>query len=380
MHFFLIKFQEQEGAVPPEAHRYWLKRLAPPLEFGSMHAILFQMTLLPITMSRFSIAAFTESFIDRIVPLNRMLRMHIHLGYTMVIVLFASTCFFFFFFGILCAEGEQDFCDKFTTEIMATGYAILGLMLIIGGTSYFRHRMPYELFYAIHHLVFIMYFVTIAHTLDREQRQGNKERSQTFKWFSSTLLYYFCDRAAMHLNHRYEARLLGSSTVSGSNGSKMVILKLKRPVLMTFKPGQYAFLNCSMIDNSWHPFSIASCPESSKLEFYIEVYAGNAWTNRLWDILERASGDDYSSLLMTFDVMGPYGTSIAKTKDFSHVLAIGAGTGKLFTSAREKAYSFLESALVELILTQFSYVSITDDRHCTSIEFVQTAHSGHVET
>jgi predicted ferric reductase len=293
-----------------------------------MHAILFQMALIPMTMCRFSIAALSESFIDKIVPLNQALRMHIHLGYTMITILFLATGFFFVFFGVLCADGDQQFCDKFKSEIMITGYVILSMLLIIGGTSYFRHKIPYELFYGIHHLVFIMYFITIAHTLDVQQRTGMKERSQTFKWFSSTLLFYFCDRAAMHLNHKYQTRLLGSSVVTGSTGSKMVILKLSRPVLFRFKPGQYAFLRVNEIDNSWHPFAIASYPDSSQLEFYIEVYEGKAWTKKLWDLLEANNENGAaSSLQLIVEVMGPYGTSLAKTEDYSHILAVGAGTG-----------------------------------------------------
>jgi hypothetical protein len=85
-----------------------------------MHAILFQMTLLPITMSRYSIAALTESIVDKIVPLNRTLQMHIHLGYTMITIVFFATVFFFAFFGLLCADGDEAFCAKFTSEIMIT--------------------------------------------------------------------------------------------------------------------------------------------------------------------------------------------------------------------------------------------------------------------
>ena len=131
-----------------------------------MHAILFQMALIPITMSRYSIASLSESVVDKIVPLNRTLQMHIHLGYTTVIIVLFASLFFFSFFGLLCASGEEIFCAKFTSEIMITGYAILGGLLLIAGTSHFRHKIPYEVFYGIHHLVFIMYFMTIAHTLD----------------------------------------------------------------------------------------------------------------------------------------------------------------------------------------------------------------------
>jgi predicted ferric reductase len=303
--------------------------MVPPLEFGSMHAILFQMALIPLTMCRFSISTLTESIVDRFVPLNRALRIHIHLGYTMIIITFFSTLLFFIFFGLQCSRGEEVMCDKFRSEIMITGYLILGFMLIISGTAHFRCKIPYELFYAIHHLVFILYAVTILHTFDMEQRKGIKERSQTFKWFSATLVFYLCDRAAMHLIQKYSARLLSSSTVVGSDGSRMIILKLQRPALFRFRPGQCAYLKLGEIDMHWHPFSIASDPDSSHIEFYIEVFADKSWTGKLWALLEENGKLDGATSLrqIRFEIMGPFGTSLAKTDDFSHALALGTGTG-----------------------------------------------------
>jgi predicted ferric reductase len=326
-HFFLVKFDQQKNSVPEEAPNYWWKRIAPPLEFGSMHAILFQMALIPLTMARFSIATLSESLLDRFIPLNKAVRIHIHLGYTMVIIVFFATAFFFAFFGLLCSRGEEAFCDKFTSEIMCTGYGILATLLIIGGTSYFRHRIPYEIFYVVHHLVFALYILTVAHTFDMAARKNTAKRSQTFKWFSSTLLYYVCDRAAMHMNHKYMARLVSSSAVTGSNGSKMIILKLRRPALFRFKPGQYAFLKLSKLDAHWHPFSIASGPAASHLEFYIEVIGEKSWTSKLWKMLEDGGDGGISQKQIDIEVMGPYGTSLAKTENFSHALTIGSGTG-----------------------------------------------------
>ena len=79
-HFFLIKFQELEQSVPIGAPYYWAKRIIPPLEFGSMHAILFQMALIPLTMSRYTISSLSNSKVDRFFPLNKTLRMHIHVS------------------------------------------------------------------------------------------------------------------------------------------------------------------------------------------------------------------------------------------------------------------------------------------------------------
>lgn len=327
-HFFLIKFEEKLAAVPEAAPRYWWKRIVPPLEFATMHAVLFQMALIPLTMTRYSIASLSESVVNRFLPLNRAIRMHIYLGYTIIMLLIVSTIVFFIFFGLLCSDGDETFCAKFTSEIMCTGYGIIGTLLIILGTSYFRHKIPYELFYAVHHLVFIFYAITIAHTLDDKQRNGEAQRAQTFKWFSATLVYYLCDRAAMYLNHRYKARLVSSSTIEGSTGCKMIILRLRRPELFRFKPGQFAYLRLPAIDSTWHPFSIASGPASSYLEFYIEVFGTNSWTSKLWEELECDEHADRSDRQIDVELLGPCGTSLAKTDDFSHAVAIGTGTGE----------------------------------------------------
>ena len=147
--------------MPEAAPRYWAKRLVPPIEFGSMHAskckpinnmisfitrlilsnpcilfccfffssVLFQMALIPFTMSRYTIASFSNSSLNKYLPLDKALRIHIHLGYTMVSIVFSATIVFFIFFGLSCSEGEEAFCDKFTSEIMITGYCILGLLV-----------------------------------------------------------------------------------------------------------------------------------------------------------------------------------------------------------------------------------------------------------
>lgn len=274
------------------------------MEFGAMHAILFTMALIPLTMCRLSIAYLSETVFNRYIPFNRALRMHIHLGYTMILTVVFATILFFGFFGKMCSNGEQKFCDLLTSEIMSTGYGILVSLIIVGITSYFRHRIPYEVFYIIHHLVFIMYAVTIAHTLDDVHRRGDRSRSQAFKWFSSTLLLYICDRAAMHINHRYRTRIVSASTVVGSDGSRMIMLKVRRPILFHFKPGQYAFLRVGEIDIHWHPFSIASDPASDSLEFCIEVFCDKSWTGRLWTLLTEDCDDSRVGLIDRIEVMG----------------------------------------------------------------------------
>jgi predicted ferric reductase len=165
-----------------------------------MHAILFQMALLPLSMRRFTLAQLSHTPLLKYVPFNKITAMHIHLGYTKVLIVFLATVFFFGFFGMLCQDQkngteklgpgeEHTFCMKFETEIMRTGFGILGCLLLIGGTSFWRSHIPYELFYAVHHLVFLMFALAIAHTVDIQQIQGTKDRSQVWKWVSVPLLY-----------------------------------------------------------------------------------------------------------------------------------------------------------------------------------------------
>jgi predicted ferric reductase len=334
----MIRYESLTSSIPEDAAYFWAKRIAPPLVYGSKFAILFQMALIPLTMSRYSIASLSGTVLDRFIPLSRAMRIHVYLGYSMICLVLFATFALVTFYGSLCALNEQEYCERLTSEIMCTGYAIAGVVFMIGLTSYFRHRIPYEIFYAVHHLLFILYIVTVAHTFDHIQRNSTRTRSQTFHWVSATLLYYLCDRAASYLNHHYKVKLESSAATTGK-GSKMVVLKMRRPTLFDFKPGQYAFLRLSFIDSSWHPFSIASGPDSPYIEFYIEVFDEQSWTGKLWQLINdnRAEeGRTGSALRIHVDLMGPYGTGLVRKEDFSHALAIGTGTGTSRTSSDEE--------------------------------------------
>ena len=159
----------------------------------------------------------------------------------------------------------------------------------------------------------------------------------------------------------------------------MMILKLRRPLLFNFKPGQYAFLRLQDVDIHWHPFSIASGPNESELEFYIEVFKDDSWTGILWNVLKKdkaSMNSDLSDLTIDFDLMGPYGTSLGKTEDFSNVLAVGAGTGMLIR------YRFLSHRLECEIcnLTQSSPSIPLPPRHRPNHESFQATREQSHET
>lgn len=66
---------------------------------------------------------------------------------------------------------------------------------------------------------------------------------------------------------------------------RLVVLKVRKPELLHFSPGQYVYLKIPMIDNYWHPFSIGSSPESRTLDFYIEVHSVESWSGRLFQAI-----------------------------------------------------------------------------------------------
>lgn len=378
-HFFLKKYEVQESKVPIGANRYWEKRLIPPLEFGAMHAILLQMALLPITMCRGSISYFQSvGLLRKLIPFNRTMDFHIHLGYTMVFMVFLATVVFFAFFGTMCREqlngieprgplNNNTWCEKFTSEIMLTGYGILLSLLLVAGTSYLRNVIRYEIFYVAHHLVFAMFAIAVAHTLDKAHMQGVKNRSQTFKWFVFSIWAYGLDRAFSYFSRTYEVYVnLAQSTASGTvyhnnmdkessttatasttaGGGRCVLLTVRRPIEFIFESGQWAFVQIPSIDHYWHPFSIASEPMSHKLEFMVEVKGPDSWSEKLWDLVhaqssasmkkgefEEEEGEELESELESslrgtvVQIQGPFGQSIMPSNSKSHVIAIGGGSG-----------------------------------------------------
>jgi hypothetical protein len=222
---------------------------------------------------------------------------------------------------------------------MITGYVVFITFLSVGITSFLRFKIKYRIFYILHHVVFLAYIITILHTIDVQERKfGN--RSQTFKWFSASILFYVCDRTAMYLDHRYYSTISSASAIDttiASGKGKLIILKVKKPDLFHFSPGQYVYLKVPAIDNLWHPFSIGSGPHAKSLNFYIKVYEESSWSGRLFQLINEQNDtlknawDQVSSEThftnIKIEILGPYGCSLGNRSDYTRALVIGTGTG-----------------------------------------------------
>lgn len=304
-----------------------MRRWIPPVEFGMMHQLLFQMLLIPLTMSKRLLAVIsTDSATRTLFPYSDIVGFHIFLGYWFCWLLFISSALFIFFFAYQCylfdagLMAKPNLCVKFQTEIFITGAVCLGVTIIIMVTSYCRNRTPFEVFYIFHMFVFVMFGFAIVHTFDDAARLKGKVRTQTIQWVGSSLLIYATSKFWTKFGSTYKCKVL-SKEVLGN----VCILTLERPPGFHFEAGQSANLRIPEIDAFAHPFSIASGPKSSKLVFIIEIIERTSWTGKLaFAPVNLAHTEDKIPFVI---VSGPFGNPVANLQDTDAVLAIGTGTG-----------------------------------------------------
>jgi len=117
-----------------------------------------------------------------------------------------------------------------------------------------------------------------------------------------------------------------SKSTKGDNG--VIYLKLKRPDLFQFEAGHHCKLKIVQIDPTWHPFSLASSPDSEILEFFIKVNGKGSWTYKLLQLFVSRNGKDDELEPFIVEIMGPSGSPIANQSSYhSDALVIGSGTG-----------------------------------------------------
>lgn len=331
-HFFQIKWNQigkkMANATSPfdavggktATPNYWWKRVTPPVEFGMMHQLLFQMLLIPLTMSKrlLAIVSTRGGGIGRIFPFADVVGFHIFLGYIFCWLLLGSTLLFVIFFGKLCYDfnmglDKANLCVKFTEEIFITGLICLGSTIIVLITSINRSRIKYESFYICHFFVFIMFGAATIHTIDIKVRLHNLCRSQNIQWFAGSLLVYATSKFWTYFGSTFKCKVLNRN-IKGN----VIVLNVERPRGFAFHAGQSARLRIPEIDPFAHPFSIASAPDSPHLTFVIEVskQTNPSWTSKL--------AATYPTSIL---VSGPFGYPVANLQDNNAVLAVGTGTG-----------------------------------------------------
>ncbi|KNC84175.1 hypothetical protein SARC_03597 [Sphaeroforma arctica JP610] len=331
--FFIEKWRFLDDTLPTTAPNYWPKKLIPCFEFGAMHSLLFQMSLLPISMCKYFITVLRSTRFKRLIPFDYFVRAHIYLGYQMGIQLIVSLVVFVLFFGSLCAKYKAgtepvNFCARFGEEIMITGYVIVGIYLVMFFTAvpaFAKNLKSYERFYYTHHLFIAMYFITILHTFDVQTREG-LNRSQSWKWFVFPMTIYAIDRC-LYIATRRQSRVLGAQLF---HTPKTMVLTVQKPQGFGFRAGQYLFLNVPAISKlEMHPFSIGSTNDDRYLKLFITVYE-DGWTGKLWTHFQQMATDPTAQSKAPQNeviIMGPYGAPLQDVSVFDHTVLVCSGSG-----------------------------------------------------
>lgn len=110
-----------------------------------------------------------------------------------------------------------------------------------------------------------------------------------------------------------------------SGRSALVIhVRLKKPRYITYKPGQYFFINSREISwYEWHPFSVTSSPLESEISFHIRRL-GN-WTAGFFDIFNKRGQHEQGKIYVRLD--GPYGAPAEHAFEFEYVMLAATGIG-----------------------------------------------------
>eukprot|EP00038_Savillea_parva_P009097 m.181250 g.181250 ORF g.181250 m.181250 type:complete len:1046 (-) comp15201_c0_seq1:102-3239(-) len=323
-HFFLHKYARKLRDIPEGDTNEHMKRILPAMDFGTMHMVLLQFALLPVTVSR-SLLAWISTWTTAL-PLDQVMTMHIQIGYTFGACMVVAPASLNIFLAKLCWDAsngreEMDTCHIFTSEIMLTGYMILVITYVMMITAYYRGYMQYEKFFKTHVTgAFLMYCMLTFHTIDNEARHG-RHRTQTFRWVVGSIAIFVFDRAWRYITQQTRVPVI--TAITHADGGS-VTLKLIKPWWFTFVAGQYVHIQVPEIDGMWHPFSIASSPEWSWITLIIAVVPKEGeWTKKLSTLVSCRK-------LVNINVRGPFGNPIGPPADANaaaNIIAVGTGTG-----------------------------------------------------
>ena len=336
---------EDPGPYDPSKFRYFAKLWIPQVEFASMFLLLWGMIMLPLTMARWLINRGAKTWLARYVPFASMLEFHIFVGAHMFLQTAFVVVLFFCWFGVQCVsfkkgEEEENFCwgvngdgsevedgTFFTSEIFATGLALMGALVLIAVPAYFRSKISYELFYGLHHVFVPLYAIGVAHTLDPKGRNDFSSRMQVILWTTAPIAIYSFDRFMRNADLKEVALTSFKLTTS----PRAAFLRMPMPAGFDFLVGQYVKI-CVPAVSSWeyHPFTIATSPRSGKIELVIRVVDGGgdgeSWTERLYAHLASLnSRGDQRDVKVVLE--GPYGHVMTGVFEVPNVALIASGSG-----------------------------------------------------
>jgi predicted ferric reductase len=202
---------------------------------------------------------------------------------------------------------------------------IVLIVMVIFSMQFVRRSGLFEIFYWSHLLFIVFYVLLIIHA------------RYYWCWFIGPGAIYFIEKA-YYLFKRCSPRkgrtFVHSATIEEAN---VIKLNIYRPAHFYFRPSDYVFLKIPQIARfEWHPFTISSAPEDTKL-LTVHIKSAGNWTNQVIDRYKSFSGgtlsnSDPEAPTERIYLDGPYASSTRYIFNSSHAILIAAGIGKLTIS------------------------------------------------
>jgi len=312
-----------------------------PVARGSASVLNFNCGAILITVCRNLITLLRNTFISRIVPLDKNITLHkiiawtillftvVHLGahyFNMLHIQLASP-------SVLEAAGFPIGLTALLVEIATvpgyTGVVLIVVMFIMYTSAIERmKRRFFEAFWYAHHLFIVFYAFFMAHgsgCLIHANNFTGPCIPNSWKWCLLGLFLYLVERIVREVRARFETTIIKVV----QHPSKVVEMQIHKPSFH-YKPGQYLFINCPEISKfEWHPFTISSAPEEANVGIHVRVVGDftTALAKRLGCKFEKDDNSEPPSTLPRVMIDGPFGTASEDVFKFEVAVLIGAGIG-----------------------------------------------------
>lgn len=312
-----------------------------PVARGSAAVLNFNCGIILITVCRNLITLLRNTFINRIVPLDKNITFHKVIAWT--ILLFTCIHLGSHYFNMLHLQeatnaeltnyglpvGITANMVSMATLPGATGHIIIIAMFLMYTSAIERMRMKYfEVFWYTHHLFIVFFAFLLAHGASCIVHSNDFTGPcvpKTWKWCVLSMFLYLIERLIREFRGRRETYI--AKVVQ--HPSKVVEVQMKKPS-MRYKPGQYLFLCCPDVSPlQWHPFTISSAPEEDLVSVHVRVVGDftSAFAKRLGCKFDKDDKSDPPASLPRMMIDGPFGSASEDVFKFEVAVCVGAGIG-----------------------------------------------------
>lgn len=312
-----------------------------PVARGSASVLNFNCGAILITVCRNLITLLRNTFINRIIPLDKNITFHQVIAWTILLMtLLHIGAHYFNMLHIQFSSPQVQEAAGLPVGMTAamfamgtlpgiSGHIILVCMFIMYTSAIERMRRRYfEAFWYSHHLFVVFFAFLLSHASQCYIHANNYTPPcipNAWKYCVLGLFLYLIERIVREVRGRFETYV--SKVVQ--HPSKVVEVQMKKPSFK-YKPGQYLFLHCPEVSMfEWHPFTISSAPEEDFVSVHVRVVGDftTAFAKKLGCKFDKDDNSESPSALPKVMIDGPFGSASEDVFKFEVAVLVGAGIG-----------------------------------------------------